>query len=135
MLYAFTCKYANPDHSIKTRLRQKTGDGTSDLKDTAEKCDHCRGALSSWPKDSKNVLPYSKAAHCAIIALCCAKNQCPFNMVNDKYYKMEVQMLCPGTELPHTSTVSQDIKDLYTNLALDIQAYFAVSGIFNTRYT
>ncbi|KIK93837.1 hypothetical protein PAXRUDRAFT_144159, partial [Paxillus rubicundulus Ve08.2h10] len=80
-------------------------------------------------------LPYSKAAHCVVIALHCVKNQCPFNMVNDKYYKMEVKMLPPGTELPHTSTVSQDIKDLYTNLTLDVQAYFAVSGLCNTKYT
>ncbi|KIK75066.1 hypothetical protein PAXRUDRAFT_90816, partial [Paxillus rubicundulus Ve08.2h10] len=69
--------------------------------------------------------PY-KAAHRAVIALRCATHQRPFNMVNDKYYKIEIQMLCPGTELPHPTTVSRDIKDLYTGLAGDVRAYFMV---------
>ncbi|KIK80541.1 hypothetical protein PAXRUDRAFT_158409, partial [Paxillus rubicundulus Ve08.2h10] len=64
--------------------------------------------------------PYSKAAHQAVIALHCATHQCPFNMVNDKYYKIEIQMLCSGTELPHPTTVSRDIKDLYKILVLPV---------------
>jgi len=40
----------------------------------------------------------------------------PFNAVTDKYYKMEVEMLRPGTVIPHPTTVSQDIKHLYVEL-------------------
>ncbi|KIJ58078.1 hypothetical protein HYDPIDRAFT_59895, partial [Hydnomerulius pinastri MD-312] len=87
-------------------------------------CDQRRGVIKL--QNGADDLPYSKAAHQVIIALRCATHQRPFNMVNDKYYKMEVQMLRPGTELPHPTTVSKDIKYLYIDLASDVRAYFVV---------
>jgi hypothetical protein len=44
----------------------------------------------------------------------------PFNAVNDKYYKMEVELLCPGTKVPAPKMVSFDIKHLYLELSKDV---------------
>ncbi|KAF8835609.1 hypothetical protein BDN67DRAFT_912737 [Paxillus ammoniavirescens] len=103
------------------------GDGTSNHLNAAKRCDRRRGVEILTKKGSEFSLPYSVAAHRAIIALRCAKNQHPFNMVKDKYYLMEVEMLQPGTVVPHPTTVSLDIKDLYKALAVDVREYFIVS--------
>jgi hypothetical protein len=37
----------------------------------------------------------------------------PFNIVTDKYYRTEVELLRPGTIIPSPSTVSRNLKLLY----------------------
>jgi hypothetical protein len=70
--------------------------------------------------------PYSEAAHRTIIALRSATSHHPFNTVADKYYKMEVELLRPGTKIPFPKTVSLDINTLYLELSKDVWAYFKV---------
>jgi hypothetical protein len=53
----------------------------------------------------------------------------PFNAVHDKYYHMEVEMLRPGTKIPHATTVSPDIKLLYVELSKTVRDYFKVSVV------
>lgn len=50
----------------------------------------------------------------------------PFNSVNDKYYRMEVELLRPGTIIPSASTVSRDLNLLYMELSKGVKSYFAV---------
>ncbi|KAJ7762452.1 hypothetical protein B0H16DRAFT_1276561, partial [Mycena metata] len=69
---------------------------------------------------------YSPAVHQVIIAMRMATSHQPFNSVNDKYYCMEVKLLCPGTIIPSASTVSRDLNLLYVELSKGVKSYFAV---------
>jgi hypothetical protein len=69
---------------------------------------------------------YSPAAHRAIIVMRTATSNRPFNFVMDKYYKMEVQLLRPGTIIPSPATVSSDLKLLYLELSKGVKKYFVV---------
>ncbi|TFK37812.1 hypothetical protein BDQ12DRAFT_607016, partial [Crucibulum laeve] len=75
-------------------------------------------------------IPYSEAAHCALIALQCAKSHRPFNAVLDEDYRSEVEMLHPGTTLPHPTTVSTNINHLYMKLSDYVCNYFMVCAGF-----
>ncbi|KAF8958351.1 hypothetical protein BDZ97DRAFT_1668734, partial [Flammula alnicola] len=79
--------------------------------------------------DGSATIPYSQAAHRALIALRCAKNSRPFNIVDDEDYRTEVQMLRPGTTLPRPKTVSRDINSIYLELSQHVRQYFIVSLI------
>jgi len=74
--------------------------------------------------------PYSVAEHHVIIALKSATSHRPFNAVHDKYYRMEVELLQPGTVIPHAMTVSHDIKHLYIELSKTVRDYFKVHHMF-----
>ncbi|KDQ20120.1 hypothetical protein BOTBODRAFT_102100, partial [Botryobasidium botryosum FD-172 SS1] len=73
-------------------------------------------------------LQYTPAMHRAVIALRCAMSKRPFNIVNDPYYKMEVELLRPGTIVPHPSTVSRDICAIYSEAAKHVREYFEVGN-------
>ncbi|KAJ7809114.1 hypothetical protein B0H14DRAFT_2271746, partial [Mycena olivaceomarginata] len=47
------------------------------------------------PSSTKAALPYSLAAHRAILAMRTATSNRPFNIVTDKYYRTEVELLRP----------------------------------------
>ncbi|KAJ7706650.1 hypothetical protein B0H16DRAFT_1345807, partial [Mycena metata] len=98
--------------------------GTTNLLKTAQACDAARGIITST--SSTAVSTYSPAAHRAIIAMRTATSHRPFNAVNDKYYKMEVELLRPGTIIPSASTVSRDVNLLYVELSKNIKSYFTV---------
>ncbi|KAF5315255.1 hypothetical protein D9619_006958 [Psilocybe cf. subviscida] len=105
LVFVFECKFNQQDHPTLTRLRNKTSEGT----------------------DTTNTLPsgqYTYATHRALIALRCAKNFRPFNMVTDSDYILEVLLLRPGTKIPDPSTVSRDIKHIYEQMALHVKNYF-----------
>ena len=112
-------------HESHKRLRMKTGDGTTNLQKTALACDALQGLTASVTVATPT--SYTPAAHRTIIAMRSATSNCPFNAVTDKYYKMEVEMLRPGTVIPHPTTVSQDIKHLYVELSKTVRKYFKVS--------
>ena len=102
--FQFTCKEHSNTHSPHFRACMKAGEGTSNLQNGANQCN----LKHNVPLASKSVhaIPYSEAAHRALIALRCAKNQRPFNSVLDEDYQAEVNILWPGTKLPHPQTVS-----------------------------
>lgn len=130
ILFRFTCKHKNIDHSVHERARENTAHGTTNLKLGAEKCDSDRGvatSTSSGVSSASGVLPYSAARHRAIIALRCASSQRPFNVVADKYYRAEVELLRPGTSVPSPSTVSDDIKWVHLKWSQKVVEYFKVS--------
>jgi hypothetical protein len=98
------------------------------MKKSALKCDTARGVapVSTSTQASDFVPVYSEAAHRALIALRCATSHRPFNAVEDKYYRAEVQLLRPGTDIPTPRTVSNDINHLYLELSKDVRQYFKV---------
>ncbi|KAG5649142.1 hypothetical protein H0H81_005989, partial [Sphagnurus paluster] len=105
----------------------KTGNGTSNLQNGATKCNERRGIVQSRSAATAS-LTYSPAAHCALIALCCAHNHRSFESVADKFYAVEVEMLRPSTSLPHPTTVSRDIKAIYEEGSIGVREYFKKRG-------
>ncbi|KAF8229940.1 hypothetical protein L208DRAFT_1284401 [Tricholoma matsutake] len=100
-----------PTTHSHTHAQSKTSGGTSNLQLGVAQCNKCHGILGTQVSSSGP--PYSEAAHHALIALCCAKHHRPFNSVLDDDDQTEVQMLWPGTKIPHPMTVSQDVNAMY----------------------
>lgn len=131
MVFIFTCKTDPVRHKAHYRPHEKTSEGTANLKIGADKCNERNGVVAtSVPNGTgadTGILIYSVAAHRALIALRCAKNHRPFNSVLDEDYQMEVQMLRPGTVLPHPITISRDVRMIYVEMAKKVRDYFKVS--------
>lgn len=75
-------------------------------------------------KPESKTIPYSEPAHRALIALRCAKNARPINSVLDDDYKLEVEMLWPGTKLLHSMTVHWDLLYIYEHASIAVKNYF-----------
>ena len=86
-------------------------------------------AVENGPSGTHQPLSYSYPKHRALIAARCAANKRPFNSVADPYYIQEVEMLRPGTKLPSPTTVSRDIKAMYSIGAEVVREYFSVCNI------
>lgn len=127
--FVFECKTDPKQHKSHRRPRMNTGAGTSNLLAGIRACDKRHGIDSlsalSTAKPGKVVnITYSEAAHRALIALRCARNQRPFNIVNDPLYEAEVRMLRPGTTLPSAETVSRDTQLLYHEISRSVKDHF-----------
>lgn len=134
LTFVFTCKTDPTRHKPITRRRSKSSEGTSNLQLGVSKCLERNGGAIQAIK--AGTLPYSVAAHRTLIALHCAKNHRPFNSVLDEEYLQEVEMLRPGTVVPHPITVSRDIKLIYLELSKQVREFFKVSKIiFNIIQT
>ncbi len=124
------------DHKPHFWPQKKTGKGTSNLQSGITQCFEHQGG--NQPNDAKvaraAVIPYTKAAHRALIVLRCAKNHRPFNSVLDKDYQAEVNMLRPGTKLPHPTTISRDIQAIYLDMSQHIRSYFQTSSHVIVKY-
>ena len=112
MTLIFTCK-THPQHhaSVWTHPRVKTGDGTSNLQKDVDVCLRKQG--HGHVKPSPPAIPYSEAAHRALIVLRCEKNARPINFVLDEDYRHEIEMLRPGTKLAHPMTIQWDLLYIY----------------------
>lgn len=102
----------------------KTGDGTTKFLKDARKCEEKQGTYQASPASSN--IPYSPENHHALIALCCAKHACPINEILDDDYRAEVDMLCPGTIVPHPTTIQRDLISIYIQMSTFVMNYFAV---------
>jgi hypothetical protein len=102
----------------------KTGDGTSNLQKSVDTCLKKQGKKRDKPVTPS--IPYSEAAHRALIALRCANDSRPINMVLDKDYLAEVEMLRPGTHVPHPVTVQRDLLHIYAQASIAVRNYFMV---------
>ncbi|KAF8162050.1 hypothetical protein K438DRAFT_1731315, partial [Mycena galopus ATCC 62051] len=68
--------------------------------------------------------PYNETRHRAICALRCAANKRSFESQDDKWYRMEVELLRPGTIPPSPKVVQRDISTLYIEYAKVVRWYF-----------
>lgn len=125
LVFVFKCKTDPSRHCPHHRPRMKTAEGTKNLQTGIAACNG-RFGIDPPSVGSSNSPAYSPAAHRALIALRCAKNCRPFNSVLDEYYQQEVQMLRPGTTIPHAITVSRDICAIYLDMSKHVRAYFKV---------
>jgi hypothetical protein len=129
--YLFICKTHPTSHKTVYCPREKR-EGTSNLNKTLNACLEAQGLERTRNKKSTTTsLPYSAENHRAIIAMRSAVHGRSFNEFQDKYYKMEVEMLRPGTVLPHPSTVSRDLNEIYLKLSNHVKNYFAVCSLIH----
>jgi hypothetical protein len=126
IMFVFTCKTHPDTHIVQYRPRMKTGEGTNNLRVSQNLCHSRHGEGGSTQQKSASTIPYSASAHRALIAMRCAKNHRPFNMVTDEEYLIEVDMLRPGTKPPSPATISRDIGALYLEMSKHVLNYFQV---------
>jgi hypothetical protein len=79
------------------------------------------------PQAAPKAVPYTPETHRALIALRCAKHSRPINSILDDDYRTEVEMLRPGTVLPHSTTVQRDLVDIYIHMSTFVMNYFMVN--------
>ncbi|KAK7021616.1 putative AC transposase [Favolaschia claudopus] len=112
-----TCKFGDPKHNSFERLRSATGTfNTSNMLSSVKTCvsrDPSRASSIIVQSAPPGALEYSEDHARA------------FNQVEDKWYRLEVEMLRPGTVVPSADTVAEDVQRLYVLLARDVKKYFA----------
>jgi len=124
--FIFTCRTHPENHTEpQSRARQKSGHGTTTLAKDVTMCQKKQGI--NHAKSTSAVIPYSEAYYRALIALRCAKQARPINMVLDEDYRMEAVMLRPGIVVPHPTTVHHDLINIYTHMSQHVYNFFAVS--------
>ena len=70
--------------------------------------------------------PFSLARFRALLALWCARNHRPFELVENKLFGAIVGELRPGTLLPDPKTISCDVRNIYIKNEDWIRNYFEV---------
>ena len=88
-------------------------------------------AIVSEPRHSVTfcVEEYTVENRRVLIALHCAKHAHPMNEILDDNYQAEVDMLHPGTVVPHPTTIQQDIINIYVHMSTFVMNYFLVGVI------
>ncbi|KAJ6532464.1 hypothetical protein B0H19DRAFT_449692 [Mycena capillaripes] len=107
--FVFQCKWDDPKHPESTWECSKMKQGNSNLGETAKKC----GKARAQPTAQAVVVPYNEARHRAICAIRCAANKRPFASQDDEWYRLEVELLRPGTIPPSSKAVERDVGLLY----------------------
>lgn len=127
LVIRFNCKYHSPYHFPPLRDRSRTCDGTRNLLVSARACDAARGvSVSLSDEECETVAPYSVARHRAILAIRCARDRRSFESVVDDLHWQEVQLLRPGTELPCSATVSNDVRHIYEDASVTAAQFLQV---------
>ena len=116
---------------IQYRDRMMTGQGTTNLTRSIIQCEKKRGVQGNSPVNAQqnlhgSVSKYTEIRHRAIIALRCAASHRAFNMVDDPFYKQEIELLRPGTKGSSPKMVSRDIQTLYQMGSKRVVEYFLV---------
>jgi hypothetical protein len=128
--FIFTCRMHPENHpEPKIRARMKSATGTTTLAKDVSMCEKKQGI--DHPKPTSTPTPYSEARHRALIALRCAKQARPINMILDDDYRQEVEMLRPGTVTPHPTTTHRDLINIYTHMSNHVFNFFTVSYTCN----
>ena len=127
--FVFTCKNHPENHLQPLRRdRSRTGDGTTKFLKDVRMCEEKQGIYQ--PQPASTSIPYTPETHRALIALRCAKHSRPINSILDDNYRTEVEMLHPGTALPHPTTIQRDLISIYIHMSTFILNYFMVKLIF-----
>lgn len=125
LVIRFNCKFHSPHHFPPLRDRARNCDGTRNLLVSARACDAARGVSVSLSSDDE-VPSYSVARHRAILAIRCARDRRSFESVVDDLHQQEVQLLRPGTELPCSATVSNDVRHIYEDASVTAARFLQV---------
>lgn len=126
--FVFTCKSHTQNHAQPLRRnRMKAGDGTTKFLKDVKQCEEKQGIYQ--PRPASSSVPYTVENHRALIALRCAKHARPMNEILDDDYRTEVDMLRPGTVVPHPTTIQRDLINIYVHMSTFVMNYFLVGLI------
>jgi len=135
--FVFTCKSHPELHSGPILRSRKKGasEGTSNLQKAVDTCLRKQG-VKLQKNTSADAIPYSESGHRVLIAIRCAKQSRPINAILDEDYRHEVEMLRPGTRIPHPTTVQRDLIHIYEHASTWVMNYFLVFSIiyFAVKY-
>ncbi|KIJ93440.1 hypothetical protein K443DRAFT_112063 [Laccaria amethystina LaAM-08-1] len=109
----------------------KSEDGTTKSLKDIKQCEEKQGIYQPQPASSS--VPYTVENHHALIALHCAKHARPMNEILDDDYQTEVDMLCPGTVVPHPTIIQQDLINIYVHMSTFVMNYFLVCLIISSN--
>jgi hypothetical protein len=123
--FIFTCKTDPARHSAQYRARKDTSSGTNNLLRKSLACS-ARQQPNQFVGHSSTPRPFSPARFRALLALWCARNHRPFELVEDDLLSSLVDELRPGTSLPDPTTISRDVKAIYSRNVDAIRCYFEV---------
>jgi hypothetical protein len=129
LIHVMSCRHDHPKHQTYKRLRSKVHEGTSNLQRAADTCNRRRNVTMTHAMqvvEHTTTGSYTPARHRAIAALWGATSARPLRMMFDKYHRMEVELLRPGTTLPSESTTARDMKLLHRELAIQVKGFFQV---------
>jgi hypothetical protein len=104
----------------------RSSDGTQNLLSSAKACDRRRGHRVPAPTQPTELAEYSEAKHQAILAIRCARDRRSFESVVDDLHRQEVELLRPGTVLPVSATISNDVKAIYSDASYAVARYLQV---------
>lgn len=107
----------------------RSGDGTQNLLTSANKCNHNRGHRVTQPTQSSELSEYTEAKHRAILAIRYALERESFESVVDDLHRQEVELLRPGTQLPLSTTVSNDVEVIYSDASHAVACYLQASTV------
>ena len=129
--FIFTWHFWLEKHKSLVHPRSKTSEGTSNLVKTMNACLRAQGLTPKKCLVETTIIPYSPTNHQALLALCCARSNRPFNIVTDLDYQDEIMMLCPNTIIPNPSMVNRDLKMIYLEMSKHVQRYFEVCSMIS----
>jgi hypothetical protein len=124
--FKFTCKTDPARHSVQYRARKGTSSGTNNLLRKSLACNARQKPGQVVGQSSPSPRPFSPARFRALLALWCARNHRPFELVEDELFNAFVDKLRPGTSLPDSTTISRDVKAVYSHNMHAIRSYFQV---------
>ncbi|CAE6473416.1 unnamed protein product [Rhizoctonia solani] len=122
--FVLTCKTNPVRHKPQSRRRGDDSSGTKKFNDTANKCNIQCNRIEGAEETVSGVREFSLARFRALLALWCARNHRPFEMISDDLLVAIVNELRPGTALPDPTTLSRDIQSLYQRNMQAIRHYF-----------
>ncbi len=103
-LYHYICMFG---HENCQHLQKRSQGSTDKLKAKTMKCNaaHPSQAATPLPKQKTSIMKYDIHYHRMLIALRCAVSNRPFALVEDEYYKQEVELLHHSTHVCASSTI------------------------------
>ncbi|KAF8606536.1 hypothetical protein BDV93DRAFT_553705, partial [Ceratobasidium sp. AG-I] len=107
-----TCKTDPENHLPQYRNRQDTSSGTHNLQRKADACNQ-RHQVHKLANGSYR--HFSPSRFRAILALWCARNHRPVELVQDELFSLMINELRPGVSLPDRTTITRDIRGIYSH--------------------
>lgn len=78
--------------------------------------------MQQWPE----LAEYSEAKHRALLAIRCPRDWRSLESVVDDLHNREVELLRPGTKLPVSATVSNNVSNIYLDASQRVAKYLQV---------
>lgn len=114
-------------------VRGRYEDSTKNLLNHARKCEPADSAQSQQLAAFANGSTYSAARLWYLLAMWCARHHRPFNIVKDDKLNEIFLMLYARVEVPHPTTVSRDVKEIFHICKKNVAEFLQVCIQFSLK--